>query len=199
MIDPWLSLAALSLSLAGAPVLPDIDPGPSPACPKDMRLVSGIHHEMVAHLCRDARDDPSASHCYAYQEGYSALEGPTSEIRVCMDQYEAPNRRGAKPMVLQSYDSASRWCERRGKRMCSEQEWELACEGHDYRPWVYGWSVNTKLCNSGKGWKAVNFEAFGKTREEAMKESRRLWQGSRSGRYKTCVSPFGIYDMDGQC
>ena len=37
VLDPWLSLAALALTLVGKPVLPDLDPGPSPYCPKDMK------------------------------------------------------------------------------------------------------------------------------------------------------------------
>jgi formylglycine-generating enzyme required for sulfatase activity len=197
VLDPWISLAALALELAAAPVLPDRDPGPSPACPEDMRLVEGVHHEDVAHLCTDARDDAKTSHCYGYQEELSILEGTARPIRVCMDQYEAPNRRGARPMVLQSYDSASRFCAKSGKRLCSEREWELACEGPTHLPWAYGWRVNIKLCNSNKGWKKVDFEAFGKTREQARAETERLWQGSPSGRYATCVSPFGIYDMMG--
>jgi sulfatase modifying factor 1 len=197
VIDPWLSLAALSLALAGAPVLPDADPGPSEVCPKDMRIVEGTHHDEVSHLCRDARDMGKRSLCYGYDEGFTVLEGPTTQVRVCMDQYEAPNKRGSNPMVMQSYDMAVKWCGKRGKRICSEQEWELACEGSDSRPWAYGWRVNTKLCNSGKGWKAVDFSAFGKTKDEAKAESDRLWQGTRSGRYKTCVSSFGVYDMMG--
>lgn len=187
----------MTLTLAGDPVLPDADPGPSPLCPNDMRLVQGEHHDVVAQLCRDPRDDSGTSHCYRYHEGLSVLDGPVSQLRVCMDQFEAPNQRGARPLVLQSFDAAVKWCERRGKRMCSEQEWELACEGDERRPWAYGWSVNTKLCNSGKGWKQVDFEAFGKTLEDAKRETERLWQGALSGRYKTCVSPFGIFDLMG--
>ena len=197
MLDPWISLAALTLELAAAPVLPDLDPGPSPACPKDMRLVEGVHHDEVSHLCTDPRDDAKTSHCYSYHEDLTILEGAQRSVRVCMDQYEAPNVRGARPMVLQSYDSATRWCEKVGKRLCSEQEWELGCEGTAHRPWAYGWRVNVKLCNSAKGWKKVDFEAFGKTREEARAETERLWQGSASGRYPTCISPFGLYDMMG--
>ena len=100
-------------------------------------------------------------------------------------------------MVMQSYKSSKRWCERRGKRLCSEREWELACEGEQHLPLAYGWAVNAKLCNSNKGWKAVDFEAFGGDRETALAESNRLWQGAVSGRYRTCVSPFGIFDMMG--
>jgi formylglycine-generating enzyme required for sulfatase activity len=114
-----------------------------------------------------------------------------------MDQFEAPNRRGAKPMVLQSYRSAARWCKRQAKRMCHEREWELACEGPEHRPLAYGWRVDVRLCNSARKWKPVKFEAFGQGLKEAKKEAKRLWQGARSGRYRSCVSPFGIYDLMG--
>jgi formylglycine-generating enzyme required for sulfatase activity len=114
-----------------------------------------------------------------------------------MDRFEAPNRRGAKPLVMESFLSATRWCTKRGKRMCSEREWELGCEGPRYQPLAYGWGVDVKLCNSNKGWIKVDFDAFGGAKEDADKEAKRLWQGSASGRYATCVSPFGIYDMMG--
>ncbi|HHH29018.1 MAG TPA: hypothetical protein ENK57_11840 [Polyangiaceae bacterium] len=196
-MDPWLGLAALSVALLGTPVLPDGDPGPHPSCPADMRLVEGVHHERLGQLCTDPRDDAKVSHCYGYHAEISILQGEPEPLRFCMDQYEAPNRRGAKPMVLQSYDSATRWCEKLGKRLCREQEWELACEGPDHRPWVYGWTVDVNLCNSNKAWKKVDFQAFGGPREDARKETDRLWQGSPSGRYKTCVSAYGIFDLVG--
>ncbi len=197
MVDPWLSLAALSLTLLGKPVLPEGDPGPSARCPDDMRLVEGVHHDHIAQVCLDVREDSSVPHCYAFAPGLSLMEGATTQISVCVDQFEAPNVRGAAPMVMQSYDAAVKWCEKRNKRLCSEQEWELACEGPERLPWAYGWAVNTKLCNSNKGWKKVNFEAFGKGREQARAETKRLWQGSPSGRYKTCVSAFGVFDLTG--
>ncbi len=197
MLDPLLALGALSLSLVTQPLGPVLDPGPNAACPTDMRLVEGTHYEHMYHLCDDPRPGRKTSHCYRYTEGLSAMEGPVTEIRVCMDRFEAPNRRGAKPLVMQSYRSAQRYCERRGKRLCTEQEWELGCEGAHHRPWAYGWRVNVKLCNSARSWIPVDFEAFGKGPEEAAKESARLWQGSPSGRYRSCVSPFGVFDMMG--
>jgi hypothetical protein len=197
VIDPWVTLAALTLALTDQPVIPERDPGASPFCPPDARLVEGVHYENVAHLCLDARKDAKDTHCYRYAEDLSVLEGPATSIRVCMDQFEAPNRRGSPPLVLESFNSATKWCARRGKRLCHEREWELACEGPDHRALAYGWAVNVKLCNSGKQWRVVDFGAFGKTREQALAESNRLWQGSPSGRYVTCVSPFGIYDLTG--
>lgn len=199
VLDPWTSLAALSLHLAGAPepAVPAGDPGPHPACPADTRLVEGIHYDQVGHLCDDVRKEGKFYHCYAYRPGFSILEGTATKVRVCVDQYEAPNRYGAKPMVLQSYESAQKWCAKLGRRVCSEQEWELACEGPEHRPLAYGWQVDVKLCNSARPWKAVDFDAFGSSIEKARKESERLWQGTPSGRYKTCVSSFGIVDMMG--
>lgn len=197
MVDPLLSLGALSLTLATHPVGPGSDPGPNPACPSDMRLVAGTHYDNMYHLCTDPQEGRKDWHCYRYAEALSVMEGPATEVRVCMDRFEAPNRRGARPLVMHSYRSAKRFCERRNKRLCTEREWELACEGPDHRPWVYGWAVDVKLCNSNKRWLAVDFEAFGKGPEEARSESDRLWQGTPSGRYRTCMSPFGIVDMMG--
>jgi hypothetical protein len=197
VIDPWISLAALSYALARTPFVPLVDPGPNPACPDDMRLVHGVHHENMAHLCVEPKKGPKDTHCYAYHPGISVLEGPTTTIRVCMDRFEAPNVRGARPMVLESYVSGKRWCAERGKRLCSEREWELACEGPSHQPLAYGWAVNVKLCNSNKGWKQVDFELFDRSKEDAEKETKRLWQGTPSGRYASCMSPFGVFDMMG--
>jgi formylglycine-generating enzyme len=199
VLDPWTSLAALSLHLAAAPEPPGPvgDPGPHTDCPADMRLVEGVHYENMGHVCDDTRREGKFDHCYAYRPGLTILEGPAKPLRVCVDQHEAPNRFGHNPMVLQSFEGAQKWCAKLGRRVCSEAEWELACEGPDHRPFAYGWRVDVKLCNSAKPWKPVKFEAFGRTMEEARTESNRLWQGSPSGRYKSCVSPFGIVDMMG--
>jgi formylglycine-generating enzyme len=196
--DPWTNLAALSLALLGQEVLPDGDPGPTTACPDDMRLVEGVHHDQISQLCSEVREGVTKRPvCFAYDEELTALEGKTTAVHVCMDQYEAPNKKGSRPLTMQSYESGTKWCEKRGKRLCSEQEWELACEGPKHLPWAYGWSLNKKLCNSDKAWKQVDFAAFDKGREEGLAESERLWQGTPSGRYKTCVSPFGVFDMIG--
>ena len=198
MVDPLVSLAALSFALATEPEAIAGDPGPSPRCPPDMRLVEGTHYENMAHLCLDPREEgKKVTHCFHYADDLSLLEGPTTAVAVCMDQFEAPNQRGAKPLVMQSYRSTVRYCSERKKRPCSEQEWELGCEGPHHLPLAYGWQVDVKLCNSNKGWKPVDFEAFAKSREDAQAETEKLWQGTPSGRFRTCVSPYGIFDMMG--
>lgn len=198
MSDPIAALIAISVGLASAPdPNASLDPGPSPECPSDMRLVSGTHHDEVQHLCTDPREDVKETKCWGYYEGITALEGPTTDIKVCMDQYEAPNKKGAKPFVMKSYKSAKKYCADRHKRPCTEQEWETACEGPKYLPYAYGWSVQKKTCNSDKQWLAVDWDKFGKVDEASEKESQRLWQGAPSGRYSGCITSFGIFDMNG--
>lgn len=162
-----------------------------------MRLVEGTHFEEVAHLCVTPRSDTKDTHCYAYHPGLTAAEGPETPIRVCMDQFEAPNKRGAKPLVMQSYRNAEKWCGARKKRVCTEQEWELACEGGTFKPLAYGWAVDVKKCNSGKIWMPVEFHKFALGGEIARAESDRLWQGVPSGQFSSCISGFGIFDMMG--
>jgi formylglycine-generating enzyme len=197
MLDPLLALAALAVVFLRVPMAPSLDPGPSAECPGDMRLVAGTHYDEVSHECLDPRKDSKDTHCFAYWEDMTIAEGQATEIRVCMDQYEAPNTRGARPLVMKSYEDAQKFCGARKKRPCSEQEWELACEGGEFRPLAYGWRVDTALCNSDKQW--IKFDAGKLTRPgpDADAELARLWQGAPSGKYLSCASKFGIFDMMG--
>jgi formylglycine-generating enzyme required for sulfatase activity len=205
MIEPLLGLGAFALALLSFPARPALDPGPSPECPSDMRLVSGTHYDEEQHLCVDPRLAEGGAggrrrdtHCFAYWEGVTAEEGKATDIRVCMDQYEAPNLRGERPFVMKSYEDAQRWCGARAKRVCREQEWELACEGPEHRPLSYGWHVDVKLCNSDKQWRPFDVKKlYSKDPTEQDGELVKLWQGSHSGAYASCISGFGVYDMNG--
>ncbi|MFO0763097.1 MAG: SUMF1/EgtB/PvdO family nonheme iron enzyme [Byssovorax sp.] len=197
MPAPLLDLGALALTFLQVPAMASLDPGPSPACPPDMRLVTGLHYDEMEHLCVTARKDSKDTHCFDYSAGISAEQGKAIEIRVCMDQFEAPNVRGARPFVMKSYKGAAKWCGERRKRVCTEEEWEMACEGPEHRPLAYGWSVDKTMCNSDKQWRPFNVARLYDEGDESRKEVERLWQGSPSGAYATCVSAFGIYDMMG--
>jgi hypothetical protein len=193
MIDPLFGLAASALFLLANPAVPSLDPGPDAACPDDTRRVRGSHADEMLHLCTDLHD----GHCFAYDEGFSEQLGMRVDVDVCMDRFEAPNERGVEPYVMRSFRDAERWCKARSKRVCSEEEWELACEGDEHRPWAYGWKVETSLCNSDKQWRAFDQAKLGGGDETRKDEVERLWQGAPSGRYLTCVSPYGVYDLTG--
>ena len=197
MLDPVVTTLALAVGMLHVSIAPSIDPGPRNDCPSDMRLVVGTHYDDVQHLCVDPRKNGKVTHCFAYLEGLTAEEGTASDIRVCMDQFEAPNRKGKRPLVMHSFRSAQRHCAAQKKRLCTEQEWELGCEGAERRPLAYGWRVDKTACNSDKGWRPFNVTALRAGGEDAEREVEKLWQGSLSGKYLTCVSMYGIYDMMG--
>jgi formylglycine-generating enzyme required for sulfatase activity len=197
VIEPLVALGTLALGWLTVPAATALDPGPSPLCPTDMRLVQGAYDDEVEHLCLDPRKDTKDTHCFAYWDDFTIAEGPSAELSVCMDQFEAPNQRGARPFVMKSFVDAERWCGARHKRVCTEAEWELACEGPDYQPLAYGWRVATKTCNSDKGWRPFDVQKLYGHGDDAKREVERLWQGAPSGRYVSCASPFGVYDLMG--
>ncbi len=104
----------------------------------------------------------------------------------CMDVYEAPNLQGSDPLVMKSLFDAEAWCTERGKRVCAEDEWELACQagGQD-------------ACNNDKLWRPFNVGAFIQGGPQETREIARLWQGAPSGAYSGCVSTQGIHDLIG--
>lgn len=198
---PSLAALALWLSplLAAAPprasFVPAPDPGPGPRCPSDMRLVAGQHAPDVEHLCIEWRKD--MKRCWAYEPEMTVAHGEATPVTVCMDVFEAPNQRGARPLVMKSFPEAMRWCGDRGKRLCSEAEWETACESGDERPWLYGWKVDKTVCNSDKSWRQFDERRLQGGGEEGQREVARLWQGAGSGDYEACRTPAGIHDLLG--
>lgn len=162
-------------------------------CPAGTRLLEGEHLDEVEHECTDQR----GKNCFAFEHNRVSLGGDVTPIRVCMDLYEAPNQRGARPIVMKNALEAAAYCEERGKRLCSEAEWEFACEGPEHLPYVYGWEVQVKVCNSDKPWKPFSEQALRQGGMVANAEVSRLWQGEGSGSRQQCVSKDGIFDLMG--
>jgi formylglycine-generating enzyme required for sulfatase activity len=174
-------------------VVAKADDPPGGACPADMRFIERDHYEVVDRVCTDQR----GKHCFAYKPGTNRPRGPRQHMRFCMDVYEAPNQKGARPLVMQSSVDGEAWCKARGKRLCKEIEWESACEGPDMLPWPYGWSADGAACNSAKPWRQFKAEVLMKGGEKGEEELERLWQGEPSGARATCVTKEGIYDLTG--
>ncbi len=65
-----------------------------------------------------------------------------------VDRYEYPNRVGAYPRVDVTFDEATRLCTERGKRLCTEHEWETACRGPRNMPFGYGIEFIPGRCNT---------------------------------------------------
>ena len=98
-----------------------------------------------------------------------------------IDRFEFPNMKGALPTVGVSWDEAQELCRSRGKRLCSEREWEIACRGPENFRYGYGNEYEPRRCN-------VPF----------LHEGRWIRSGpAASGLHSDCVSGHGVYDMIG--
>ncbi len=176
------------------PEPPAARPSAASPCPDDMRLVDHTHYDVIDRVCLDRRD---GKHCFAYQPGSSKARGEPEHVRFCMDAFEAPNQKGAKPLVMQSSVDGAEWCRARGKRLCKEIEFESACEGPEMLPWSYGWSADGEACNSGKAWRPFNAQVLYGKNEDAARELERLWQGEPSGSRARCATGEGVFDLVG--
>ncbi|MFP4418608.1 MAG: formylglycine-generating enzyme family protein [Fibrobacterota bacterium] len=95
-------------------------------------------------------------------------------LKVCVDKYEYPNKKGVPPKGNISFDEAQKLCEQQGKRLCTVEEWQYACSGLEEYTYPYGWVFDEEICNT----------------EGAQKVE------TSGSRYR-CISKFGIYDMTG--
>ncbi len=155
---------------------------------------------------QDQDDDPGEAFALASGDAGAKKKRrrggcPASMVRVrdaCVDRYEAPNRRGAKPLVMQTANDAASWCATRHKRLCTEDEWITACEGEEHRTYPYGNEHVDGRCTDDKPWIQVNEATLAKwPAEEAQSHAKSLYQASRSGAKKKCSSQAGVHDMTG--
>lgn len=91
-----------------------------------------------------------------------------------IDQYAYPNEQGAIPLSNVTQTEAAELCAERGKRLCSELEWERACKGPRNLTYEYGARYQEQICATG-GY------------------AKQLPSGYRFG----CRSEFGVHDLHG--
>lgn len=107
-----------------------------------------------------------------------AGESTVTTAAYCIDLYEYPNKKGGEPGTNLRFAQAVSSCKSRGKRLCSEQEWERACKGPSNAHFPYGNTFNAEACNTA--------DASGQAREIAA-----------SGSFSKCGSGYGVFDLSG--
>jgi len=182
--------------------------GPA-ACPAGMVLVDGDYCTELELTCKKSWyakwNDKTI--CEEFEQP-SRCTGSKVHKRFCIDTYEYPNRKGERPQVNFKFPEAQRLCAAEGKRVCTETEWTMACEGPEYKPYPYGYTRDSKVCNgdreyiepkvTGHDEKGAPFMAFASKDPAVSKpELERLWQGVESGSQPKCVSDYGVWDMPG--
>jgi hypothetical protein len=66
-----------------------------------------------------------------------------------IDVFPYPNEEGAIPLTNVSQPAAAGLCGERGKRLCTELEWERACKGPDNHRYEYGDNYRAERCGTG--------------------------------------------------
>lgn len=118
---------------------------------------------------------PSTNHGVYDGDGFASGEMrliTTDGYSFLIDEYEYPNKNGLYPAHGLDPSQAERLCGDEGKRLCTSEEWELACRGQNAGP---GPDRLGRFCNH-------------------IRIGRGL---ARSGEFTGCKSGFGLFDMVG--
>ena len=67
-------------------------------------------------------------------------------MRYCVDRYEWPNRKGVVPRSYVTFYQARDSCFTKGKRLCTSEEWSLACSGPYSWNYPYGKEYEPRAC-----------------------------------------------------
>ncbi len=102
---------------------------------------------------------------------------PIEGLRVCIDEAEAPGLREI-PQTRVSLDEARAACRDRGARLCTAQQWRAACRGPRNWRHPYGSRAENDRCNGAS-------------------PSGEIQDLSRTGARDGCVTPSGVYDLEG--
>lgn len=153
---------------------------------------------------KNGKGDKNVSErCLRYAEPSKCLSKERVKMSFCMDRFEYPNKQGELPRVLVQWTEAGKRCEAEGKRLCTEDEFNLACEGPEMLPYVYGFTRDESKCNIDRHYNRPDHSKKMKTYDRCMAdpkcsaEMKRLDQRHKIGERLTCVSWAGIYDLNG--
>ena len=160
-------------------------------CPSDMARVSGKYCTDVRHHCRVWLDEPTLPYarCGEYEQVAECV-GTRRPMSFCIDRFEYTAPGDALPKNHMSFVTGSALCRSLGKRICTEAEWNFACEGEQMLPYPYGWRREPK-CNQDRTdlYRMVVVDGH---RQQVKKDDR-----EPADARPDCVSPFGVYNLTG--
>lgn len=172
-------------------------------CPGDMEEVEGKYCSNLEAKCLVWLDpqNPGVNgpvQCASFAAP-TVCKGVETPKHFCIDRYEWPNKVGEMPSVYKSWKSSKESCEAIGKRLCTESEWTLACEGPERKPYPYGYVRGEDVCNIDRTWVNPMSYRMGADHKKYSYQTplSRLDQRVSSGSQSTCVSDYGVHDMTG--
>jgi sulfatase modifying factor 1 len=158
------------------------------------------HHEEYE---RDPDAATVSERCLRYEKPSRCVSAQRRHLSFCMDRYEYPNQLGELPWVLTSWRQAKWLCEKEGKRLCTEDEYNFACEGPEALPHVYGYVRDATRCNIDQPYIQPDHSRAMLTYRKCLQDEKcraelqRLDGRHRIGSRLTCVSWAGVVDLNG--
>jgi len=191
-------------SPAGDTTPPAEEPG-DPGCAGGMALVEGNYCLTPEQRCVAWQKIPGAAvsrgQCLRFAEPVKCFDERRRPMRYCMDRYEWPNRRGEKPRTLTSWQDARALCASAGKRLCTGEEFNFACEGEDLRAYVYGNTRDATQCNFDRPYRPREhvFTPWDTCQEDPACKAAfdGIDQRLPAGSLETCRSRQGVHDLIG--
>jgi formylglycine-generating enzyme len=119
--------------------------------------------------------------------------------KACIDVFEFPNKPCELPMVWVAPVQAKLLCELEGKRLCSQEEWTLACngdpEGGKPSKFAYGDEMDLEVCNTDKPLATFSPGCVADSAATAWKTC--ATNTEPAGAFPRCRSRFGVFDQHG--
>ncbi|CAN5580733.1 hypothetical protein BH09MYX1_BH09MYX1_40090 [soil metagenome] len=124
--------------------------------------------------------------------------GDPNSAAYCIDVFEFPNRPCELPIVWAAPTHARTMCALEGKRLCTQNEWQLACRGDPSggtdRRYAYGDELDLTVCNTNKR-RAAPVACSPVSAKLAWETC--STETEPAGSYPRCRSRFGVYDQHG--
>src|ERR1700748_1122908 len=155
-----------------------ITPQKDNSCPLDMVRVTGNYCTNLQQTCLEWIDK---KRCKTFSHTSQCL-GEEIPLDFCIDIEEAHGESGF-PLTDITWNQANKICKNWGKRLCTESQWTLSCEGNEHLPYPYGYDRDSTICN-------IDHKAYIKN-DKLVNESVSIKD------YPECLSPFLVHDMVG--
>ena len=161
------------------------------------------HHNVSRRQCLDGLRDivlqtPEQREICGGPYEVPVHKGDPSSATSCIDIFEYPNRPCVLPFVHTYGMQGEALCAMAGKRLCTDEEWDTACEADPLggEPWqyAYGNELDLTICNTGKPWPPKE--------GPICRINDDLWNTCATntepnGSFPRCRSRLGVFDLHG--
>jgi formylglycine-generating enzyme len=128
-------------------------------------------------------------------------DGKRESAKYCIDAFEFPNKPCELPLVWTAPSATSTVCAMQGKRLCTQQEWNLACradpDGGPDSTYAYGTDLDMTICNTSKPHPSTNGQWNCRAQTAQIAWQTCSTDTEPSGAFPKCRSRFGVFDQHG--